>query len=219
VRGGKTGANLFSLQPRAAILHEQWIDRERHMRALRANIVGWLFLLVVSGQASAQTADAPYGTAKFASYPDIGEIKQLKVVWDFNFSDPKAVGIVFNFVNALLSATSEFGPHEIDPIKVVIVSHGPELVVFARKNYAKYKEIADRAASLAKQGVQFEICLRAATFLGFAPEDFHGFVTLVPAAPYSLAYWQAKGYTLNAVGATMPITPLSDLNKDDTNRK
>jgi intracellular sulfur oxidation DsrE/DsrF family protein len=182
----------------------------------------WVFAVAASGAplpALAQSADAPYGTAKFAAYSDIDELKQLKVVWDFNFTDPKAVGIVFNYVNALLGATAEFGPHEIDSIKVVIVSHGPELVVFARKNYEKYKEIVDRAASLAKQGVRFEICRNAATFLGFAAEDLHGFVTLVLPAPYALAYWQAKGYTLNAVGATMPTTPLSELNKDDNNRK
>jgi intracellular sulfur oxidation DsrE/DsrF family protein len=101
---------------------------------------------------------------------------------------------------------------------VVIVSHGPEVVVFARKNYAKYKDIADRAAAFAKLGVRFEICQNAARFLGFNADDMHGFVTLVPPAPYALAYWQAKGYTLNAVGATMPTTPLSDLNRADTNR-
>ena len=178
-----------------------------------------LLAATLSWPAGAQTSAVPYGTAKFAAYSDIGELKQLKVVWDFNFTDPKAVGVVFNFVNSLLSATAEFGPHEIDPVKVVIVSHGPELVVFARKNYDKYKDIVDRAASFAKQGVRFEICRNAATFLGFAAEDMHGFVTLVPPASYALAYWQAKGYTLNAAGATMPTTPISDLNKSDTNRK
>lgn len=192
------------------------------MRAGRMTRFASAFVLAAGGfslPALAQTADAPYGTAKFAAYADISELKQLKVVWDFNFTDPKAVGIVFNYVNALLAATAEFGPHEIDPIKVVIVSHGPELVVFARRNYEKYRDIVDRAASLAKQGVRFELCRNAATFLGFAAEDLHGFVTLAPPAPYALAYWQAKGYTLNAVGATMPTTPLSALNKDDTNRK
>jgi hypothetical protein len=69
-----------------------------------------------------------------------------------NFVDPKAVGLVFNYVSALLRATAEFGPREIDPIKVVIVSHGPEVVVFDKNNYAKYKEIVDRAASLTGQG-------------------------------------------------------------------
>jgi uncharacterized protein len=163
----------------------------------------------------AQTNEAPYGTATFSSYADIDKVKELKVVWDFNFSDPKAVGVVLNNLNALLKATAEFGPHELEPVKVVIVSHGPELVVFAKKNYGKYKDIVDRAASFAKQGVKFEICRNAATAQGFAAEDLHGFTTVVPAGPYALAYWQARGYTLNAVGATMPTPPISDLNKVD----
>ena len=191
------------------------------MRHYRMAVLASFLLLGASAMSSpgaAQTADAPYGTAKFAAYEDINDLKQLKVVWDFNFVDPKSVGFVLNLVGNLLTAATEFGPHEIDPIKVVIVSHGPEVVVFARKNYAKYKDIADRAAALAKLGVKFEICRNAARFLGFTAEDMHGFVTLVPPAPYALAYWQAKGYTLNAVGATMPTTPLSDLNKADTNR-
>jgi uncharacterized protein len=169
--------------------------------------------------ALAEVPDAPYGTAKFATYPDINGVKQLKVVWDFNFVDPKAVGVVLNNLNALLRATSEFGPHELDPIKVVIVSHGPEVVVFDKKNYAKYKEIVDRAASFASQGVKFEVCRNAAAAQGIAPEDLHGFITVVPAGPYALAYWQAKGYTLNAAGATMPTPPISDLNKADIRKK
>jgi len=160
-------------------------------------------------------SEAPFGSAKFESYRDIATIPQLKMVWDFNFSDPKAVGIVFNNVNALIKATAEFGPNEIDPVKIVIVSHGPEVVVWAKQNYAKYKEIVDRANALAKQGVRFEICRNAATAQGFKPEDLHGFVTVVPAGPYALAYWQARGYSLNAVGATMPTTPINDLNRTD----
>jgi uncharacterized protein len=170
------------------------------------------------GFSSANSADSPYGTAKFETYQDIDEIKQLKVVWDFNFIDPSAVGIVFNYVNALLNATDEFGPHEIDPIKVVIVSHGPEVVVFAKRNSSKYAEIVERAAALAKRGVRFEICRNAATTLGFQADDFHGFTALVAPAPYALAYWQSKGYTLNAVGATMPTTALTEFNKPDANR-
>jgi len=167
----------------------------------------------------ARAEDAPYGSSKFAPYSDIESVKQLKVVWDFNFVDPKAVGGVFNNVNALLKATAEFGPHEIEPVKVVIVTHGPELVVFAKKNYAKYKDIVDRAASFAKQGVRFEACRNAARVEGFGPEDLYGFVTVVPAGPYALAYWQAKGYSLNAVGATAPTPPISALNKDDLGKK
>jgi uncharacterized protein len=181
-----------------------------------------LIALTTSGLsllATAQSADTPYGTAKFAAYSDIESVKQLKVVWDFDFVDPKAVGIVFNHLNGLLKSTSEFGPHEIEPVKVVIVSHGPEIVVFAKKNYKKYKEIVDRAASFTKLGVKFEICRIAAAAQGFAPEDLHGIVTVVPAGTYALAYWQSKGYTLYASGATMPTLPISDLNKGDVNKK
>jgi uncharacterized protein len=177
--------------------------------------------LIGTALAAPAFAEAPaaYGTARFESYKDIDAVKQLKAVWDFNFVDPKAVGVVFNNVNALLRATHEFGPREIEPLKVVIVSHGPELVVFAKKNYDKYKDIVDRAASLAKQGVRFEICKNAATAEGFAADDLYGFVTMVPAGPYALAYWQAKGYSLNAVGATMPTPPISDLNRADLGAK
>ena len=170
------------------------------------------------GAEQAQAVDSPYGSAKSSAYADIDSIKQLKVVWDFNFTDPKAVGGAFNNVAALMRATSEFGPHELDPVKVVIVSHGPELVVFDKRNYAKYKDIVDRAASLSKQGVKFEMCSNAARALGVAPENVHGFLTVVPAGPYALAYWQAKGYSLNAVGATMPTSPFSELNKADIHK-
>lgn len=186
-----------------------------------AGIVISVGAVLAMGLASPTQAEdaAPYGTAQFASYADIDSLKQLKVVWDFNFQDPQAVGKVFNNLSALLRAVAEFGPHEIEPIKVVVVSHGPEIVVFDKKNYGKYKEIVDRAASFAQQGVKFEVCRNAAAAQGIAPENLHGFTTVVPAGPYALAYWQAKGYTMNAVGATVPTAPISDLNKADIRKK
>jgi uncharacterized protein len=183
------------------------------------NIVAAAMLAAIPAGAPAQTPDAPYGVSSFKPYADIDQVPQLKVVWDFNFADPKAVAVVLNNVNALLRATAEFGPHEVDPIKVVIVSHGPEVVVFDRRNYAKYREIVDRAASFAQQGVKFEVCRNAAAAQGIAPDELHGFVTVVPAGPHALAYWQARGYTLNAVGATMPTPPVNDLNRADIRKK
>ena len=186
-------------------------------RILKLSIL--VFAAIFTSTTPAADKDSPYETAKFSGYSDIDSVKQLKAVWDFNFVDPKAVGMVFNNINALLKATSEFGPKEIEPIKVVIVSHGPELVVWDKRNYAKYKDIVDRAAGLASQGVRFEVCRNAAKALGLGPEDLHGFITVVPAGPYALAYWQAKGYSLNAAGATMPTTPFSELNKADVHKK
>ena len=168
---------------------------------------------------AAHAQEAPYGSSKFSAYADIDRVKQLRVVWDFNFVDPKAVGIAFTSINSLIKATADFGPYEIEPLKIVVVTHGPELVVFAKRNYAHYKDLVDRAASLAKQGVRFEACRNTAAAQGFGAEDLYGFVTVVPAGPYALAYYQAKGYSLNAIGATMPTLPISALNKDDVNRK
>jgi intracellular sulfur oxidation DsrE/DsrF family protein len=180
---------------------------------------GLIILALLSIASPAMAADtksqAPYGTATFSSYKDVDQIKQLKAVFDFYFLDPQQTAIVFNNINALLKATHEFGPKEIDPVSVVVVSHGPELVVWDKRNYAKYKDIVDRAASLAQQGVRFEVCRNAAAALGLKPEDLHGFVTVVPAGPYALTYWQQKGYALIPGGSTTPSKPLTSANKDD----
>lgn len=128
---------------------------DNHEKKLSLSGAAALALIAFSALAA---DDAPYGTSHFESYADIGSIKQLKTVWDFNFVDPKTAGGVCNNVNALRKATADFGPNEIDPLKIVIVSHGPEIVVWAKKNYAKYKDIVDRAANLAQQGVRIEIC-------------------------------------------------------------
>ena len=127
--------------------------------------------IAVAGIALARKGRRRTARRNSRATPIIDKVKQLKVVWDFNFQDPKTVGVVLNNLNALLKATSDFGPKEIDPLKVVIVSHGPEVVVWAKKNYGKYKTIVDRAASFAKQGVRFEICRNDARALGFKPED------------------------------------------------
>jgi uncharacterized protein len=120
---------------------------------LRHVLAGVVLALTASCALGQET---PYGSSKFSSYADIDSVKQLKVVWDFNFVDPRAVGVVLNSIGTLLKATADFGPHEIDPLQVVVVTHGPELAVFAKVNYAKYKDIVDRAASFAQQGVRFE---------------------------------------------------------------
>ena len=166
---------------------------------------------------AARSADAatPYGAAKFSPYADIDEVKQLKAVYDFYFPDPNSIPLVLSSIASLMAQTAEFGPHEFDPLKIVVVSHGPELVVFAKRNYAKYKETVDRAASLAQQGVKFEICRGAAASLNFVPEDFYGFTTVVPSGPYALTYWQMKGYGLIPGGFTDPQRYTNEFNKND----
>ena len=163
----------------------------------------------------APVQSTPYGTAKFSPYADIDDVKQLKAVYDFYFPEPNSVPLVLSSIASLMAQTAEFGPHEFEPLKIVVVSHGPELVVFAKRNYAKYKEVVDRAASLAQQGVKFEICRGAAASLNFVPEDFYGFTTVVPSGPYALTYWQMKGYGLIPGGFTNPQRYTNEFNKND----
>ncbi len=186
---------------------------------MNKNIVGALAALAV-GLAShigfaGEKGDAPFGTAKFAPYADIGEVKQLRAVYDFYFPDPKGIALVLSAINSLMAMTAEYGPNEIEPLRIVVVSHGPELVAFAKRNYRKYKDIVDRAASLAAQGVRFEICRGAAAALNLRPEDFHGFATVIPSGPYALTYWQMKGYALVPGGFTLPQRYRNAFNKGD----
>jgi uncharacterized protein len=182
--------------------------------------VGVLIFVLASGLGyGKEAAHEPYGTAKFSPYADIDNLKQLKAVYDFYFPDPKSMAFVLSSVNSLMAMTAEHGPHEFEPLKLVVVSHGPELVVFAKRNYAKYKDIVDRAASLALQGVRFEVCRGAAASLNLKPDDFHGFVTMVPSGPYALTYWQAKGHALIVGGLTAPQRYKNRFNEGDYPKK
>lgn len=174
-----------------------------------------IFVLATAAAFAAPQDHSPYGSATFSGYDDIDSVEQLKTVWDWSFKDPKQAAVSMNFIGALLRATTDFGPKTIDPLKVVVVSHGPEVVIWAKQNYAKYKTIVDRAASLAQQGVRFEICRNDAAALGYEPEDLHGFVHVIPAGPYALAYWQNKGYAYISGGSSNAIKPVTKYNEKD----
>lgn len=160
-------------------------------------------------------SSAPYGSATAAGYGDIDELKQLKAVYEFFFTDPASVAMVLNSIKALIISTAEYGPNDFEPLKVVVVSHGPELVVWDKKNYPKYKEVVDRAASMSTQGVRFEVCKNAAAALGLKPEDLHGFLHVIPSGPYALTYWQNKGFALLLGGTTQTTRFVTPANKAD----
>lgn len=189
--------------------------KTRHCAFTAPGFIALALFLVSTAALAAPEEDSPYGSATFSGYDDIDSLEQLKVVWDWSFKDPNQAGVSMNFLGALLRATTEFGPKTIDPVKAVVVSHGPEVVIWAKQNYAKYKTIVDRAASFAQEGVRFEICRNDAAALGYKAEDLHGFVHVVPAGPYAITYWQNKGYAYIAGGSSDPIKPVTKYNKND----
>ena len=124
---------------------------------------------------------APYGTAKV----DMHKYPKLNAVFDVNYEDPNKL----NILNVFLQKTSAALKG-----KMVVVTHGPELRVFAKENYIKYQGIVDKMAALAEQGVEFHMCNNAMRAAGFKPEDMHGFITVIPGGFPEIAYLQSKGY-------------------------
>ena len=121
----------------------------------------------------AQDDGAPYGSSKFTTIEGVDKLEQLKMVFDFNFADPHGIERALYPVSITLQTIQEYGPVSFEPYDLVVVSHGPEVVAFARQNYQEYKDIVDRVARLAQLGVKFEVCSVAADALGFGPDDFH----------------------------------------------
>jgi len=123
----------------------------------------------------------PYGTAKV----DMHEYPEVDQVFDVNYEDPKSLNTLYSFVR---------NTRAVVPGKTVIVTHGPELRAFAKENYDKYYAVMDRMAELAAAGVEFRMCNNALRAAGYAPEDMHGFVTVIPAGFPEIVMLQAQGY-------------------------
>jgi intracellular sulfur oxidation DsrE/DsrF family protein len=161
----------------------------------------------------------PYGSSEFTVWGDLKEIEQLKVAWDFNFPDPASVERALFPVSYTNKTATTYGAIEFEPVRSVVVSHGGEVAIWAKRNYQKYKEIADHAARLSKLGVRFEVCSVAAQAQGFEADDFHSFINVVPTGGLALVYWGNKGYSIIPAGSTRPVPIINKFNKNDVNKK
>lgn len=137
--------------------------------------------LAMTATAAVAEALSPYGTAK----TDMHEYPTINAVFDVNYDDPQQLNVLYNFVRN----TSK-------PLKgkMVVVTHGPELRLFAKENYEKYQPIVDKMADLAELGVEFRMCNNAMRAAGYQATDMHGFITVVPAGFPEIAYLQAQGF-------------------------
>lgn len=124
---------------------------------------------------------SPYGTSK----TDLHEYPTIDAVFDANYTQPKDLNMLYAFVKNTMKPLKG---------KMVVVSHGPELRVFAKENYIKYQGIVDKMKELADKGVEFRMCHNALRAAGYKADDFHGFVTVVPAGFPEIAYLQSQGF-------------------------
>ena len=147
-----------------------------------------LFILAMSVSLSAfANANAPWGSAKEIE----PQYAKQKVVYD------TAVTTVKGLTSVLDRASFLSNLNGADPFdnKIVIVLHGDEIPFFGIKNYAKYKALMTRAQSLTVGGIiEFRMCRVAAKGRGYAPNDIHGFVTIVPMGDAEIVRLQQEGY-------------------------
>ncbi len=151
------------------------------MKPMRVLAIAAVVALGMSSSAVIADELSPYGTSK----TDLHEYPTINAVFDANYKDPKSLNILYAFVNNTMKPLKG---------KMVIVTHGPELRAFAKENYVKYQGIMDKMKKLADAGVEFRMCHNALRAAGFKADDFHGFVTVVPAGFPEIAYLQANGF-------------------------
>ncbi len=150
---------------------------------IRRLIPAVIVLGTMVGVADVRASDelAPYGTAKV----DMHKYETINAVFDVNYEDPKKLNILYNFI---LNTKKQLKG------KMIVVTHGPELRLFAKENYVKYQAVVDKLAELSKDGVEFRMCNNAMRAAGYSADDMHGFITVVPAGFPEIAHLQSMGY-------------------------
>lgn len=128
---------------------------------------------------------APWGSAPVIQQTYSGQ----KVVFDTTSGSPAGLTSVLDRAS-LISILN--GADPLDN-KIVIVLHGGAIPFFAIRNYAKNKDLMNRAQSLSVgEVVEYRMCRAAALLQGFKPEDIHGFVKMVPMADAEIVRLQQE---------------------------
>lgn len=146
-----------------------------------------LGLMLLPAQQAAMAESPKWGAAQTMAI----EYKGQKVVYD------TAVGSVSALTSVLDRASYLSAINGADPFdtKIVIVLHGDEIPFFGIKNYARYKDLMNRAQSLTVGGIiEFRMCKIAAKGHGFEPGDIHGFVSMVPMGDAEIIRLQQEGH-------------------------
>jgi intracellular sulfur oxidation DsrE/DsrF family protein len=78
---------------------------------------------------------------------------------------------------------------------IALVLHGPEIEIFAKKNYPRFQKTVDQAARLdAGHVIEVKMCLTEMRRLGLRKEDIPAFIELVPYGPDEEERLRRNGY-------------------------
>lgn len=78
---------------------------------------------------------------------------------------------------------------------IALVLHGPEIEIFAKKNYSRFQKTVDQAARLdAGRIIEVKMCRTEMKYLGIREEDIPAFIELVPYGPDEETRLRRSGY-------------------------
>jgi hypothetical protein len=149
-------------------------------------LFGLLFILGYASIAFSEPT-SPWGVATESK----GNYEPQKVLYDVTTNKIDKLSNIINRVSYLNNLYKN-DPFDSD---IVIIIHGSSIPFFATQSYQKYKNIIDRAYNLTVgSNIEFRMCQASAKLQGFNPEDFHGFIKMVPMADAEIIKLQQNGY-------------------------
>jgi intracellular sulfur oxidation DsrE/DsrF family protein len=78
---------------------------------------------------------------------------------------------------------------------IALVLHGPEIEMFAKSNYPRFRQTVDQAERLdAAHVIEVKMCLTEMHRLGLRKQDIPGFIELVPYGPDEEERLRRNGY-------------------------
>lgn len=78
---------------------------------------------------------------------------------------------------------------------IALVLHGPEIEMFAIKNYPQHQDIVDKAARLDALGqIEVKMCRQKMGELHITEQDIPAFIETVPFGPDEVKRLEEKGY-------------------------
>ena len=78
---------------------------------------------------------------------------------------------------------------------IALVLHGPEIEIFAKKNYSRFRKMVDLAARLNNAHIiEVKMCRTEMKILGIREEDVPDFIELVPYGPDEEMRLRQRGY-------------------------
>jgi intracellular sulfur oxidation DsrE/DsrF family protein len=81
------------------------------------------------------------------------------------------------------------------PAGIALVLHGPEIEIFAKKNYPQFRKIVNQAERLdTGHVIEVKMCITEMRRLGLRKEDIPAFIELVPYGPDEEERLRRNGY-------------------------